>query len=315
MEESKIDTEAYNPRDLAIGINRYNFSTQLLIWSGIFFTCFIIAQLLSGVIILMYYKSADISSIAAHPQDMNCLRVAQMLASFFGFLLPAIIFSRMKDGRSFRYAKADNLFHPVLFVVIPLLVLTIYPLINVSFFINKWMPWNNWMQGSQGEYKAIVDALLADKSFGVFMLNFLTIAAVPAICEEWIFRGTLQRLFTEKLNIHLAVFIASLFFSFIHFEFSGFLPRLILGLLLGYVYYYTQSLWASIYVHLVNNGAQVIIMYLNAVGIYKTDIDNPEMPDVWEFIAYSIGFVLLSYAFFYFVRRRKMLTSSDTVDK
>ncbi|MBK6275356.1 MAG: CPBP family intramembrane metalloprotease [Saprospirales bacterium] len=189
--------------------------------------------------------------------------------------------------------------------MIPFILYTFYPIINLSFFVNKISPWNNWMSGSQEEYKIVVEGLLKDKSIFVFILNFITIAILPAICEEWIFRGTLQKFFAEKMNIHLAIFFASVVFSLIHFEFSGFLPRIILGMLLGYVFYISGSLWASIFLHAVNNGAQVILMYCNNTGIYKSDMDNPEMPKNWELFVYTLVFYALMSIFYYFCKRKK----------
>ena len=287
------------------GINKFSFGIQILIWLSIFFGCFLLAQLLGGSIIVIYYKSVDITKIAANADDLNVLRYTQMLTSVLGFLFPALIFSKLKDHPITKFSNANIGFAPVFLILIPLLIVTIYPVINASFFINKWMPWSEWMKDSQGEYKAIVDALLSDKSIFIFILNFITIAALPAICEEWIFRGTLQKILTEKLNIHLAVFLAAVFFSFIHFEFSGFLPRVILGIFLGYLFYYSGSLWLNIFAHLLNNGAQIVIMYLNTLGIYKYDVDNPEMPHIWELILYSIGFSALWFLFYHFARKKE----------
>ena len=160
------------------------------------------------------------------------------------------------------------------------------------------------MQDSQGEYKLIVDALLNDKTIFVFILNLFTIAIIPAVCEEWIFRGTLQKQLSERLNIHLAVFLSAIFFSLIHFEFSGFLPRVLLGIFLGYLFYYSGSLWTNIFAHVVNNTAQIVMMYLNTTGIYKSDTDNPEMPKTWELIVYSLGFMGLWFVFHYFSQKR-----------
>ena len=308
MTESLIDDNLKTPLIQHQGINKYIYVAQLFIWLGIFTGCFLLAQLLSGAIILGYYKSVDIKEIASDPNNLNALRYAQMIASVFSFLLPALIFSRLKDNPLTKYSNANTGFNPVFLILVPLLLITFYPLIDLSFFINKVMPWNNWLKDYQGEYKNIVDGLLKDQSVFVFILNFLTIAAVPAICEEWIFRGTLQKLLSEKMNIHIAVFIASVFFSFIHFEFSGFLPRVILGMFLGYLFYYSGSLWTNIFAHVVNNGSQVTFMYLNSRGIYKMDVDNPEMPKIWELIVYTLAFVVLWAIFYHFAQKRKNST-------
>jgi len=288
--------------------DRFSPVAQVFIFMGIFMGCFFFAQLVSSAIILLHYQSADIKQIIKNPADLNALRYAQMMASVLSFLLPAIIFSKLKDNHITRYSNANIGFHPVLLILVPLLLFTFYPIIDTSFFINKWMPWNDWLKEYQQDYKSIVEGLLNDRSVFVFILNFLTVAVLPAICEEWIFRGTFQKLLSERLNIHLAVFLASVFFSLIHFEFSGFLPRVILGMFLGYLFYYSGSLWTSIYAHVVTNGAQVVFMYLNNRGIYKMDVDNPEMPETWELIVYTAAFAGLWYLFYHFAQKRKNST-------
>lgn len=305
MQDNLLDDDLKTPLKLQYGINKYDWLLQLIIWFGIFMGCFFLAQLTSSAIILTYYKSVDFKVIASNVYDLNVLRYAQIIATVLGFLMPALIFSKQKNRPVFKYSNADIGFNPLFLLLIPALIFTFYPIINVSYFINKIMPWSNWFQSGQDEYKILVDGLLKDSSWLVFLLNIITVALLPAICEEWIFRGTLQKLFSEKLNIHLAVLLASIFFSLIHFEFSGFLPRIILGMFLGYLFYYSGSLWTSIFAHAVNNGAQVVLMYLNNKGIYKMDIDNSEMPKTWEILIYTVGFALLWYLFYHFAQKNK----------
>lgn len=289
-------------------INHYSLGTQWLVWLLIFLSCFFLAQLISGFIILSYYKTADLKQIASNSGDLNVLRIAQMLASVFSFFVPAVIFSKLKDKKITRYPLANIGFPLMDVILIPMMIAAIYPLIDFTFFINKWMPWNSWYASFQDEYQNIVKGLLDNDNLFVFVLNFFTIAILPAICEEWIFRGTLQKLLSERMNIHIAVLLASIFFSFIHFEFSGFLPRIVLGMFLGYLFYYSGSLWTSIFAHAVNNGSQVVMMYLNNKGIYKIDIDHPQIPEIWELILYTTVFILLWYLFYHHTQKKKSST-------
>lgn len=307
MPENILDNNFNKPITEMYGINKYGYFSQFLAWLGVFSACFLIAQLLSGLFMVICYGSniSDLTNIVKGNGNLNGLRFAQMIATVFGFLVPALIFSKLKEKPMLSYSNANNFFPIIGILLIPFILYTFYPIINLSFFVNKISPWNNWMSGSQEEYKIVVEGLLKDKSIFVFILNFITIAILPAICEEWIFRGTLQKFFAEKLNIHLAIFFASVVFSLIHFEFSGFLPRIILGMLLGYVFYISGSLWASIFLHAVNNGAQVILMYCNNTGIYKSDMDNPEMPKNWELFVYTLVFYALISIFYYFCKRKK----------
>lgn len=290
------------------GINAYSFYVQLLICLSIFFFCFLVAQLVSGAIIVMYYQATDMLVIAADVKNLNALRYAQIFASLISFLLPAFIFSKLKTKSYIDYVSAKTGFPIFFFLLIPLMLLCFYPCINLIYYVNEWIGISSLYKGSQEDYKMIVDALMKDTSVYAIFLNIITVGIIPAIAEEWIFRGTLQKLFMEKWNAHLAVFVAATIFSLIHFEFSGFLPRIVLGMFLGYLFYYTGSIWASIFAHAVNNTTQVILVYLNNASIYKSNVDVPEMPKVWELIVYTVAFVILCRIFYYFVQKRKKST-------
>lgn len=308
MEDNFMD-ENMQPVSAATNrIGSLSFGLQLLILVSLFAFCFLFAQMLSGVLIVAYYQTIDMKVIASNVYDLNTLRYSQMLASLCSFLVPALIFSKLKNTSILKFSNANHGF-PMLFVVlVPILIYTIYPSINLVFYINKWMGFNAISASAQADYKMLVDALLKDKSISVLILNLITIALIPALAEEWIFRGTFQQLLSEKLNIHIAVLLASILFSLIHFEFSGFLPRIMLGMFLGYLFYYSSSLWISIFAHAINNGAQVILVYLNNVGIYKIDINQPELPKAWEFIVYSLLFIILWAVFYHFSHKGKNST-------
>jgi hypothetical protein len=135
----------------------------------------------------------------------------------------------------------------------------------------------------------ITEFLLSFTSFWQFLLVFVVVALIAGIGEELIFRGLIQRkLFLGTKNIHLAIFGAAFMFSAIHFQFYGFLPRLVLGMMFGYFYYWTQNLWVPIVAHVFNNGLAITVMYLNNLKI--TNLDLESMDDVPKLV------VVLSFA-------------------
>ncbi len=94
------------------------------------------------------------------------------------------------------------------------------------------------------------------------MLNILIVALLPAIGEELLFRGCLQQLLVEwTKKPHLSIFIAAALFSAIHFQFLGFVPRMLIGAFLGYLFYWSGNLWYAIIGHFVNNALQVVGYY------------------------------------------------------
>jgi uncharacterized protein len=132
-----------------------------------------------------------------------------------------------------------------------------------------------------------------------FVFAFLVIAVIAGIGEELLFRGLIQRkLQIGFKNPHLAIWGAAIIFSAIHMQFYGFLPRVFLGALLGYFYYWTGNLWVPIIAHIVNNGLIVTMLYLSKIKVISTDVeklDQVPMPAVLGSIAIFGGLMYLLY--------------------
>ena len=126
-----------------------------------------------------------------------------------------------------------------------------------------------YMKALEETAQAAIEKMLNVNTFGGMLFNLVIIALIPAIGEELTFRGVLQQSLTRKMNPHIAIILSAAIFSFIHFQFYGFLPRMFLGMLLGYMFYITNSLWTSMLMHFVNNGATVVLYYLNNIGMVE----------------------------------------------
>jgi len=97
---------------------------------------------------------------------------------------------------------------------------------------------------------------------------------LPAFGEELFFRSALQGLFSRTMNVKLAVWIAAIIFSAIHFQFYGFVPRMLLGAFFGYLLAWSENLWLPILAHFANNVLAVIFFYLKTNGYKVIDIDT-----------------------------------------
>ncbi|MCM1319096.1 MAG: CPBP family intramembrane metalloprotease [Muribaculaceae bacterium] len=129
----------------------------------------------------------------------------------------------------------------------------------------------------QWEEQAIVqtDTLLSGTSFTTLILNVLVIGVITGICEELVFRGTLQRILSSgPIGPHLAIWLAAIIFSIMHFQFFGFLPRVLLGAFFGYMFYWTGSIWMSATAHAINNSLYVIVTWLSHNGIKMAHFDT-----------------------------------------
>jgi membrane protease YdiL (CAAX protease family) len=101
----------------------------------------------------------------------------------------------------------------------------------------------------------------------------IIIALLPAIGEEVCFRSILQRIIIQiTRNAMSGILITAFIFSALHFQFEGFLPRMFLGFMLGYLYWYSGSIWTSMLAHFVNNAVQVVVVSYAPQYISETPV-------------------------------------------
>lgn len=135
-------------------------------------------------------------------------------------------------------------------------------------------------------------------SLPYFLLVLIVVAVVPAVGEELLFRGLIQRYFQRIWgNPHVAIWAAAIFFSAFHMQFYGFVPRMVLGAFFGYLFYFSGNLWYASIAHFVNNGFTLIMMYLYQQGIVTYDIEGAESVSIWPTLAFVIigGFLFVLF--------------------
>jgi hypothetical protein len=130
------------------------------------------------------------------------------------------------------------------------------------------------------------------------------IAIIPAIGEELLFRGVLQRIFTEWFkSAHWGIWISAFLFSAIHMQFFGFLPRMFLGLFFGYLLEATGSLWIPILAHFINNLTGVLLSFFVAKNVIPQSSNDFGMTnETW--IYGMIGGILGSILFWLVIRKK-----------
>lgn len=195
-------------------------------------------------------------------------------------IVPALlVFSLMRseNGKSLEIFGKPDLQEVVLVLF---LTVCIIPLSNFTGQLNSQMQFPDWMSGiekwiTEKEQNAddILSSLITAGTFPLLLLNLVIIALLPAIAEEMIFRGIFQKIFIKLFRSgHSGVFVTAVIFSAIHLQFYGFLPRLILGLIFGYLFYWGGKLLLPIISHFVNNAIPLVLVYLH--GTDSTDLTS-----------------------------------------
>ncbi len=230
-------------------------------------------------ILLSGQKIADIQ------QDINLLndsssgvlRFTLFLNQFFLFLLPSLVYLIFIEGKNafnfLRFQKLPSLY--TIFLGILFLVVS-YPLVNLVNYINSFIPLAEWMTTNEDQVAEMLQKIILTDAYSVMILNVCLIAILPAIAEELVFRGIAQNNFEKILNNgHMSVWLSALLFSLIHFQFEGFLARMVLGAVLGYSYYLTRNFWVPVFLHFLNN-----LIPLLALSMWEVDLTNMENSDI-----------------------------------
>lgn len=196
------------------------------------------------------------------------------LIMFSGTSLMFAYWLKRKDWAS--YFDTYKLDFNLLFSFL-LLLFFAYPLIGLSAAVFEDVDWASQMD--EGSIDALMKMLQMD-NFGDLLVNLIIVAVLPAIGEELLFRGIIQKeLVSRFANHHVAIILASVIFSGVHLQIQGFLPKFIIGIILGYAYYWTKSIWYPMILHFVNNGLQTLILFFvgDEMEALEEEAIKPEM--------------------------------------
>lgn len=156
-----------------------------------------------------------------------------------------------------------------------LLMAVSLPLVLFALNINQLIPLPELLRLAEDQTAEAIKGLLNMEHAGELIANLVIIALLPAIGEELVFRGVVQQQLMRRIaNPWVALFISAAVFSFVHFQFEGFLPRLLLGLLLGWLYWRTQNFWVPALAHFFNNALQVVGQYLYGQEVSAVDLEE-----------------------------------------
>lgn len=134
--------------------------------------------------------------------------------------------------------------------------------------------YEEWCVNMEKQAEMQINALLETDILWQMLMNIFVIGVLTGIGEEFFFRGGLQKLLIHcRVNHHVAIWTAAFVFSAIHFQFYGFVPRLILGAWFGYLYLWSGNIWIPALAHAVNNSIVIISDWCIRQGIVYENFD------------------------------------------
>ncbi len=270
---------------------------------------FIIGGLFIGQTLMeIILTSSDVDILNLGPSQTldlsqrNSLRLGALMSHLMLFLAPSIAFVQLyRKESAFQFFETNKFSKIGSLLLWSMVILCSYPLIARLAIWNNAIPLAEWMTSTQDNSTWLIEQTLKMESFSEFFLSILLIGISAAVGEELLFRGIVQRyLVAHTSSPHIGIIVASLLFGLFHMQLSRFLPLTFLGLLLGYSYYYTKSIWVPILLHLANNGLQVIGAYFSMQQGELTDIDQlPDQP-----IYFAIISAIITTSLFYIAANR-----------
>ena len=250
-----------------------HWAVKVIQWLG----CMFLLSIVAGISIFFFEQ----------PLSTEALKWIQFVQQAALFLLPPLCVAYLWSNKPLEWLRAYPLPLPKgkgvrtgLWAMA--LMLVALPAINLLGYWNQQMtlpaflePLEQWMKTQEESAKILTEQFMNVTTIGGLIINLLLMALLPAVAEELTFRGVLQRLFQakgekgdeakrregEKIP-HLAIWCSAILFSAIHMQFYGFVPRMLMGALFGYMLVWTGSLWIPILMHFTNNAMAVLLYFV-----------------------------------------------------
>jgi uncharacterized protein len=271
----------------------------------------VIGPLIGFVVAMPFYDgtffdlTSKLTDPTAHPEIRLPILIMQGCATLIGLILiPFMYLWGIEKTNAWSWI-AQKSTPPVIIVVTSLIVISFMAAnsIIIEWNANFTFPdflkdFGSWAREQEAKAEELTKFFTTFNSTGDFLLGMVVIALLPAIGEELVFRGMLQpEIFRASGNHHVAIWVAAIIFSAFHMQFFGFVPRMLLGALFGYLYVWSGNLLIPIIAHFVNNGFQVVVMYLYQRGTITTDLESPEAAPLPVVAGFTLVFVALMVYF------------------
>lgn len=280
------------------GALKISTSNKLLVFLSIFVIMFLVTSIISS-----YILSCNID-------ERMKLLLTSCFQNLFVFIAPSYIIAKIESKSAPNTLGVETSISLRNIAGIFLIMFIATPMMNQLIFWNQNLSLPNSLKGLEIILKSweqrnseITEMLLSDMGVASLIWCILVIGILTPIGEELFFRAGLQRIFQNAMSESLAIWLAATIFSAMHFQFFGFIPRLLLGAFFGYLYIWTRSVWAPILAHALNNTSVVILSYFASKGYILSNfdefgIDKSGVP--WM----ALGSLILVIIFFTYLKKR-----------
>lgn len=242
----------------------------------------VVAMLVAIPFFGMEGMMSSISAAANTSESINFLKYFQVVQSIGLFVVPPFILAHLYHENVGEYLQINRSTKPNSYFFAAISLLFVIPFINFLGAINSQMSFpeslaglENWMRTMEDAAELMVEKFMNVETIPGLMFNLFMIAILPALGEELMFRGVIQRILTNwTKNYHWGIWITAFLFSAMHMQFYGFLPRMALGAMFGYLLVWTGTMWVPILAHFVNNAMGVLGYYFIGKGVISKEVEE-----------------------------------------
>ena len=245
---------------------------QILLFIGMAFGIFMVISLigiavLSNITGVSVFEIRDVNKWNSGNQGILTFVRGMLVIQFLGlFVIPSLLFAYFSDPHPGEYLGLRSPIKSNYWILAVLAMFLAIPLVEYTGFLNQQVHFGSglqqWMQSMEDEAAKQIKFMLGNNSISNLIANIIFISLFAGIGEELFFRGILQRLLIRATkNPWIGIIITAFLFSFFHFQFFGFVPRFLLGIVLGAIYWYSGSLLTAMLAHFFYDGFFIVLAY------------------------------------------------------
>ncbi len=281
--------------------------SQLMFSLFVILVSFLALMVISVIFAIPFFGVDSLKSLTTlndltNPESLIEIKYFQVVQSIGLFIVPPFVIGWLFLGKSFEYLYLNKRVQSSSVLLVFVMMFLAAPFINLIGELNanmvfpEWMSGiESWMKNTEKNAEILTKAFLTVNSVSGLFFNLFMIALLPAIGEELLFRGVIQRIFTRWTHSsHWGIWISAILFSALHMQFYGFIPRMLLGVLFGYLLVWSGSMWLPVLAHFINNAIAVIAYYF-----VDKNLLNPNIEDIgstsgsYYMAAISLGFIVV----------------------
>lgn len=275
-------------------------------------------------IFILYQVIGGILAIAVGginiDENVSLTRVVQAASQYLFILFPVIFFTRIQT-KELKKAFRLNAPKPALLMLSLIGIIAIQPFLQgVMYFQEKLLENIPLINGVYYQLKDIINVieentirLVQAYSVPEFIVVVLVIAITPAICEEMLFRGFVLTNFKKVSRAPIAIFLSGFIFAIYHLNPIELIPLIILGLFLGFITYYSNSIFTAMAAHFFNNLLSAFMLYKFGSEELDTHIisDSTFLDNVIFTVSSLIIFSLIVYLYYKIAKRNLTLIPDE----